>query len=195
MVHSSVTSREVRHAALGLAALGLVLLAARPSLAGQPREPVRWWVGADFGAGGLRQTVPGVFDETRPRFFMTFDGGLAVTPQFLIGAEVGGWLIRAGEPYNYDSGAGVMLVFATARIYPSKMSAFHIRLGGGAVNDWDASPDGNSSFWGTGWEIGAGYDVKVGRRVYLTPFIAYYSSRVEGIDQRAVTGGLGVVWR
>jgi hypothetical protein len=188
MVQSHVTSRKFRNAALCLAALGLVLLAARPARAGQPGERVRWWVGADFGAGGLRQTVPGVFDETQPRFFMTFDGGVAVSPQLLIGAEVGGWL-------NYDSGAGVMLVFATARIYPSKMSAFHIRLGGGAVNDWDASPDGNLSFWGTGWEIGVGYDVRVRRHIYLTPFLAYYSSRVEGMDQSAITGGLGIVWR
>lgn len=195
MVHSHVTSRVFRNAALCLAALGLVVLAPRPARAGQPGEPARWWAGADFGAGGLRQTVPGVFDDTTPRFFVTFDGGVAVTPQLLIGAEVGGWLIRAGELYNYDSGAGVMLVFATARIYPSKMSAFHIRLGGGAVNDWDASPAGDLSAWGTGWEIGVGYDVRVRRQVYLTPFFAYYSSRVEGMDQSALTGGLGIVWR
>lgn len=192
-LRSAMVSRALRPAAL----LFLIMVA-RPAWAqrpGEPGEPVRWWAGFDAGVGGLRQTVPGLFDDTTPRFFMGLDGGVAVTPQLLIGAEVGGWLLRAGELYNYDSGAGVMQVFATARIYPSKMSTFHIRVGGGAVNNWDATPARTLSSWGTGWEVGAGYDVKVRRRLYLTPFVVYCSSRVDGIDQSAVTGGLGLVWR
>lgn len=187
----------IRSKVLLTTAFALVLLAAPPAWAQIETEPARWWAGLDLGAGRLRQTIPGWWDDTTPRFFFGLSGGVVVTPQLLVGAELSGWLIRAGEFYGPDQGAGVMQVFATARIYPSKMSAFHVRLGGGWVDNWESTYDSSYDTGGLGWEIGVGYDMKVGRRIYLTPFVAYYVGRIGdmNMDQRALTGGLGFVWR
>jgi Outer membrane protein beta-barrel domain len=187
----------IRLKVLVTAAFALALLAAPPAWAQGETAPARWWLGLDLGAGRLRQTIPGLWDETTPRFFMGLSGGVVVTPQLLVGGELSGWLIRAGELYGPDEGAGVMQVFAMARIYPSKMSAFHVRLGAGLVDNWERTYDYSYDTGGLGWEIGVGYDMKVGRRFYLTPFIAYYGGKIGNMnmDQGALTGGLGFVWR
>ena len=80
---------------------------------------------------------------------------------------------------------------------PSKMSAFHVRLGGGWVDNWESTYEYSYDTGGLGWEIGAGYDMKVGRRFYLTPFVAYSVGKIGdmNMDQSALTGGLGFVWR
>lgn len=191
-MHRFTATKTVRLKVLLATVFALVLLLAPPALAGNQGEPTHWWAGLDLGAGRLRQTNSRVFDDATTCFFMGLSGGVAVTPQLLVGAELSGWLIRSGDLYGLDQGAGITQVFVTSRIYPSKMSSFHVRLGGGYVERFESI---FYSSGGAGWEIGVGYDMKVGRRFYLTPFVAYYSTKIRYMDQSEVTGGLGFVWR
>jgi hypothetical protein len=90
-------------------------------------------------------------------------------------------------------GAAISPLFVTARIYPSKMSTFHLRVGGGFVNAW-SNPAGTSS-WGSGAEAGVGYDVRVRRRLYITPFAMFFGGKAGEVDLRAITVGAGCTWR
>ena len=179
---------------LWLTMAGLLALGARPARADGPGDPPgRWWFGVDLGAGQLERSVPGV-SESKLRFYASFEGGVAVHPQLLLGVETGGWLIEPSDLWDPTRGAAISPMFVTARIYPSEMSTFHVRLGGGAINAWDNAPEGTDR-WGTGWEAGVGYDVRLGRRHHITPFVLYARGHAGGLDISAVTFGAGYTWR
>ena len=174
-------------------ALLFILISAHPAWAAGPGDPPgRWWFGVDLGAGQLQRSVPGV-SESKLRFYASIEGGVAVTPQLLFGVETGGWLLQASDYWDPTQGAAISPLFVTARIYPSKMSTFHLRIGGGLVNAWSNPTD--TSNWGTGWEAGVGYDVRLGGRHHITPFVLYSGGRVGELDIRAVTVGAGYTWR
>lgn len=176
--------------AIGAAVL---LLAAGPARAGGPGDPPgRWWFGMDLGAGQLHQTVLD-FSQDSVRFYANFAGGVAINPQLLVGVEVGGWLLEASDYNDPSRGAAISPLFFTARIYPSKMSAFHIRIGGGLVDAWDNA--WGTSQWGTGLEVGAGYDVRVRSRIYVTPFATFFDGKIGDLGVRAFTAGVGLNWR
>lgn len=179
---------------IGMTVLGLLLAGARPASAAGPGDPPgRWWVGLDLGAGQLRRSLPEV-SESKPRFYFSLEGGVTVTPQLLVGLEVGGWLLQAENPDDPTRGAAISPLFVTARIYPSKMSTFHIRLGGGSINAWNNAVDAVDQ-WGTGWEAGFGYDVQIRGRHHITPFVLYSRGSVGQLDISAVTVGAGYTWR
>ncbi len=176
------------------AALLFLLVAARPAWAAGPGDPPgRWWFGVDLGAGQLQRSVPGL-SESKVRFYASIEGGVAVTPQLLLGVETGGWLIEPSDLWDPTRGAAISPLFVTARIYPSKMSTIHIRLGGGFINAWENAPTGTDR-WGTGWEAGVGYDVRLGGRHHVTPFVIYSRGRAGELDISAVTFGAGYTWR
>ena len=183
-----------------------ILIAASSTWAAGPGDPPgRWWFGVDLGAGQLQRSAPG-FAESKVRFYASIEGGVAVTRQLLFGVEGSGWLLEPSQygtscalwlepPGCWDptTGAAISPLFVTARIYPSKMSTFHFRVGGGLVNAWN-NPTGTSN-WGTGWEAGVGYDVRLQGRHHLTPFVLYSHGRAADLDISAVTFGAGYTWR
>lgn len=175
--------------------MGAVMLLATASVAraaGPGDPPGRWWFGVELGAGQLHQTVLD-FSQDSVRFYANFAGGVTVNPQLLVGVEIGGWLLEASDWEDPYRGAAISPLFVTARIYPSEMSTFHLRLGGGLVNAWDNA--WGTSDWGTGFELGAGYDVRVGSRVYVTPFATFFDGKIGELDVRAFTAGVGFNWR
>jgi hypothetical protein len=173
-------------------AIAIGLMAAGPADAQSAGKPLRWWFGASLGAGGLRREIADA-REDKVRFYLDLAGGLVVHDQFLLGVQAGGWLLEATDPADPTRGAAVSPLFLTARIYPSEKSTFHLRFGGGFVNDWNNNVD--SSQWGSGFEVGAGYDIRAARHVYITPFTAYFQGRVGNLHLRAITAGAGVTFR
>jgi hypothetical protein len=119
---------------------------------------------------------------------------VVVTPQLLLGVEASGWLLETANLADPARGSAISPVFVTARLYPSKMSSFHVRLGGGFINAWDNAPAG-TDHWGAGWEAGVGYDVRVGGRHHITPFLLYSRGRAGDLDVSAVTFGAGYTRR
>ncbi len=187
-------NRTMSRRIIRLAMVGLLFVAARPAWAAGPGDPPgRWWFGFDLGTGDLRRSAPGA-SESKLRFYANFEGGVVVTPQLLVGVEAGGWLIQPSDWWDPTRGAAISPMFVTARIYPSKMSTFHVRLGGGLIDAWDnALPDSDQI--GAGWEAGLGYDVRIGGRHHITPFVIYSRGRAGGLDISAVTFGAGYTWR
>ncbi len=180
--------------ALPLVVFVALLLDVSPASAAGPGDPPGlFWFGCDLGAGQLTRSVADA-SESKLRFYFSLEGGFTVTPQLLIGVEASGWLLQAGDYWDPTKGRAISPIFVTARIYPSKFSTFHLRLGGGLMNAWDNAIDG-SDRWGTGWEAGAGYDVVLGGRHHVTPFVLYTQGHMDDLDVHALTFGVGYTWR
>ena len=183
------------HVIVMAAAVVVLLLpgARRASAAGPGDPPGLFWFGCDLGAGQLNRSTADV-SESKLRFYLGLEGGFAVTPQLLVGIQASGWLIEPGDYWDPTKGRAISPIFVTARIYPSKFSTFHIRLGGGAMNAWDNAVGGFDR-WGSGWEVGAGYDLNRGGRHHFTPFALYTQGRIDDLDLHALTFGVGYTWR
>ena len=89
-----------------------------------------FWGGIDAGAGLLQQSFDEE-DEDDVYFFLGFKGGYTINPHFLVGLELSGWLLEAGDPSDPDKGEGIMQAFLVTHLYPSKESDFFIKAGGG----------------------------------------------------------------
>ncbi len=181
---------------IALAAAALVLLAGARAAgvpASGPLDVGHLFFAGDLGVGQLRRSGGG-FDDDQARFYMAGSGGFAVSSRVLLGLEIGGWLVEAGDIDDPGRGAGVAKLFVTGRVYPFRMSGFHVRAGAGAVNAWENAPDGIDA-WGAGWEAGIGYDVSLTYSQHITPFLVYSRGSAGAVRVRAVTLGVGYTWR
>jgi hypothetical protein len=137
--------------------------------------------------------------------------GAAVLPNLVLGGEVNAWYRR-----NDDIGAeqvGVVTVNAVAQWYPLVSSGAFVS-GGLGVGRWQS----NSQFlWsargavrqtddvhlhtnGVGYQIGAGYDVRVARSVLVTPYVTLFGATNNGAEgeklgTNVVHGGIGLTWQ
>jgi hypothetical protein len=151
------------------------------------------WTTVELGGGQVDRSTPG-FSDNSTRFYLGFEGGVALNAHVLLGAEFSGWLIQSGNLQDSTRGSGISQVFAVARIYPQADSTFHLQLGGGSLKGWDNSPAG-SSHSGSGWELGLGYDRMISTHGAITPFIRYSNGRAGNLKLSAVTVGVGFTWR
>ena len=181
-------------AASWLVAAGLILVTAHSSLAADPTAPGRMWAAIDVGRAPMPATAPGL-SESGTAWLFDVSIGIAVSPKVLLGAEKGSWMIASSWP-SATRGAGIETLFVTARVYPLKNSALHVRLGGGLMLGWDESAPGSNAER-LGWEAGVGYDLRLGGHHHLTPFVLFCSGHVGtmGANLNILTIGAGYTYR
>ena len=157
-----------------------------------------FWGGIDVGAGYLKQSLD-EGDEDGTHFFLGFKGGYTISPHFLIGIELSGWLIEESDQYCYygycsgaSEGEGIMQIFLISRYYPSQESGFFLKAGGGYVDHWNNNAGESKSKSGGGLTVGGGYDFMLNEYLALTPFATFSYGRTDDWDYQAITLGLGL---
>ena len=193
-----------------LAALGttaLLILMSLPILASAQEAPeglveVReggrhgFWLGLGVGAGGESydlQPSAGYSDVLyRPTISLRLGG--TVSQHLRLGAEVLSWVNENGPAVESLSSA--LLV---AQFYPARSAGFYLKgglgIGRNAVDFEDGYGTGDTGFAGL---IGAGYELRLGRRIYLNPVVDLvghrYDNRLGGsYRERLVNFGLGIL--
>jgi len=168
-----------------LTAFSCVASAAR---AQYPQRRDGFWIGFGLGYGSANITCD--VCDSGPRTdgvtgFVKLGG--ALSRNLLLGGAIHGWA-------HSDGAASETMTNVTASLYyyPEAKRGFFITGGLGLSNyHVNSAP----SFDGTGWGFtgGAGYDIRVGRDVSLTPVVNYVYGRVGDVTQ----GGLGFAtgWR
>jgi len=131
--------------------------------------------------------------------------GYTVAPALLLGAEVDVWSGSASAESESDTTASRFLgsFFAVGYWYPSSKFGLYLKGGAGLVSwRWDGGTLSASAIGGT---IGAGFEVPVGKRVSLLPFVNYIDS-AEGdlkLNDTSIIGqatismwqiGIGATW-
>jgi hypothetical protein len=156
-----------------------------------------FWGGMDAGAGIVNQSF-GEENQDDVYFFLGFKGGYFITPHFLVGLELSGWLVEASDQYcihgycsDASEGQGIMQIFLITQLYPFKESGFFAKAGGGYVENWNENPGETSSKQGWGFTVGGGYDFMVLEYFALSPFASFSYGDTGNWDYTAVTFGLG----
>lgn len=157
-----------------------------------------FWLGLGVGAGGESYDVtngPGYSSLFyQPTVSLTAGGTLGL--HFRLGGEVLSWIDDQGDRIR-----SLTSVLFLGQFYPFRAAGLYLKGGLGIGRDAVDFDDGfNLSDTGFAGLLGAGYELRVARHVYLNPavdFIAHtYDSRSGGsYRERLVNFGLGVLFQ
>jgi hypothetical protein len=133
------------------------------------------WISGGGGVGWAKVHCEANCDEEESNtgLQLYIDGGIAANEKLLIGAEFNSWS-RSFEAGGSDRSLRLNAILATVLFYPSDSSGLFIKGGFGVsyANLKGASflvtPDLGA---GTGITYGIGYDITIGKSVYLTPAV------------------------
>jgi hypothetical protein len=155
-----------------------------------------FWLGLGLGAGGESYDLqPGTgYSNVLYRPTISVRLGGTVNQHLRLGGEVLSWINENGPATESLSSA-----LFVAQFYPAASTGFYLKgglgIGRNAVDFEDGYGTGDTGFAGL---VGAGYELRVGRRLYLNPVIDFvgqqYSDRFgRSYRERLVNFGLGIL--
>jgi outer membrane protein with beta-barrel domain len=179
------------------------------SLRAQAKPEIRrgatFSVGVGSGSTRLSCTACNPDRQSAPSLYVRLAG--TYRPNLVIGAEIDAWSKRVPDT---DPSGDVRFTVATldavALWYPQCSAGFFLSggLGYGTINDsFEVGTRGSVSDRTTaiGFQVGAGYDLRMGRTFALTPYAKYFGTaggKVEGtgaqLDANVAEIGLGFTW-
>jgi hypothetical protein len=157
-----------------------------------------FWGGLGLGAGGeafdLRDGLGYSGDLYRPTVSVRLGG----TPSryLRLGGEILGWIDDQG--HRTESITSILFI---SQLYPAPSTGFYLKgglgLGRNQVDFDDGFGVGDTGFAGL---VGAGWEVRVGRRWYLNPAVDLVEQRYTGrggdrYRERIVNFGIGVLFQ
>jgi hypothetical protein len=159
-----------------------------------------FWGGFSLGAGGeafdLRDGTGYSEELYRPTVSLRLGG--TVNQSLRLGGEVLAWINDNDQNYTVETLTSVLFV---GQLYPLATTGLYLKgglgLGRNAVDFDYGGGVGDTGFAGL---LGAGWEVRMGRRWYLTPSVDVVEHRYTGpgneeYRERLVNFGLGVVFQ
>lgn len=157
-----------------------------------------FWLGLGLGAGGetfdLRDGA-GYSDELyRPTVSLRLGG--TPSQSLRLGGEILAWINDEGNAV--ESLTSLLFI---GQLYPVSTAGLYLKggvgLGRNAVDFEDGYGVGDTGFAGL---VGAGWELRVGRRFYLNPSVDLVQHRYDGrggerYDERLVNFGIGVLFQ
>jgi hypothetical protein len=157
-----------------------------------------FWVGFGLGAGGESYDLGDGYGYTstltKPTF--TLELGGTVGSHLRLGGEITSWVWDRG-----DRTESLSSFLAVARVYPLSRAGLYFKGGLGLGRSAVDFPDGYSvSDGGFAGAIGAGWEVRLGRRFFLVPAVDLIGQRftqpnAPDVTERLAMGTIGVVFQ
>ena len=178
------------HTARILALLAAFSCAVSAARAQYPQRRDGFWIGFGLGYGSANVECDQCVDSSGVGGVTGFVK-LGGTPSrnVLLGGAINVW----GHSDGTGNTETMSNVTASVYLYPKAKSGFFLTGGLGFSNYYvNSSP----SFDGTGWGFtaGAGYDIRVGRDVSLTPVVNYVYGGVGDVNESGV-GSFATGWK
>lgn len=166
-----------------------------------------FWFNAGLAAGSenvrfSRDPAGWGEENVQPAIWLALGG--TVNPHLRLGGEINGWVWehrdRETDYRLTDYLVGGLL---TGQFYPMRRSGFYVK-GGVGLSRSGTDVEGGIGVGETGfaWLVGTGYEIKLGRSVFLTPTINWMNHRsnpdpnnpdgLGTMHERVVTVGIGV---
>ena len=178
----------------------IVLLVLFVGTAGQAQSRQRhegFWIG--FGIGGGVNTSANVDNQRGGGAIYVRLGG-TLSQKFLLGGEISAW----GKQEDTVLGENSLTVTRsnatfTAMFFPSKTGGFFLKGGVGGANVEAEVAGVKVTEQGLGTTLGLGYDVRLGRNLYLTPNIDLLIQTFENAGGETTSNSLllvtvGLTW-
>jgi hypothetical protein len=167
-----------------LVVLAIVAVEALPAAA---QERQGFWISGGGGWGSLGVSVDELEDEREGSGVGFLRGGWTLTPRVLLGGELNAWSQSEEVEQGLDARLTVYNLSVALTYYPQPMGGFFVKGGiGGTFADTDLTLEGTSITVdlgrGVGFIAGAGYDVRLTRRLYLTPAVNLWYGRLGDIQ-------------
>jgi hypothetical protein len=154
-----------------------------------------FWFGLGLGAGGESNDIgaPGYSDLFYQPTISLRAGG-TVNPHLRLGGEVLSWFDQRGR-----ATASLSSALFVAQFYPLNTAGLYLKaglgLGRNAIGFDDGFDVGDTGFAGL---LGAGLELRLGRRFYLNPVLDLVAHRYNGraggdYSERLVNFGLGIL--
>ena len=149
-----------------------------------------FWAGAEFGVGSMwRSSTVTNKDST---IYMAFKGAYVFSERLLLGIELGGHTLEAGNLWDPSKGAGFSQVMLLAQYYLQPVrSGWYVKGAAGTVNYWDNNP-GAQGESGTGVTIAVGHEWRTESLGNVGPLISFDYGNVGNTDYRAIA--LALSW-
>ena len=194
-------------AAVALMASPLALQAQRSARAAAPapmndRAGYSLSLGLGGGSSGISCVGCGTDRENGASGYLRIGKGMS--PSVMMGLELNGW----NKTEDNVVGRSGMLN-AIAQWYPSMTNGFFLKGGAGmgrtTIEDKSTTPSDKLQSTGFGYQVGTGFDMSIGRRWSITPYVNYLAtaggkasfngvSSDEKFDSNYVQYGLGLSW-
>jgi outer membrane protein with beta-barrel domain len=178
----------MRAVARVVSGLGVFVLAtAVVASAQRPQTRQGFWIGFGFGGGSAGISCTGCDSLSRETGFTGhLKMGGTLSPKVLLGGESIGWTKK-------ESGTTSQLgnLAAAVYLYPAPATGFFLK--GGPSFSYHRSDDGTDELTGTGFGfmLGAGYDVRVGTKISLTPVASFYWGSIGEVTLNGGTSSSG----
>ena len=163
--------------------------AASAARAQYPQRRDGFWIGFGLGYGSSQVTCDSCRRVSRQGGVTGFlKLGGAPSRNLLIGAALNGWAHSDGSATESMANVTASLYF-----YPRRRSGFFV-TGGVGLSGYhiNSTPAWDGTGWG--WTAGAGYDVRFGRDVSLTPVVNYTWGDVGDVNIGS-SGAVFTGWR
>jgi hypothetical protein len=167
-----------------LATVALVAFTLVPAAA---QERQGFWISGGGGWGSLGVSADEIDDEREGSGVGFLRGGWTLTPQVLLGAELNAWSKAQDVEEGLSARLTVYNLTAALTYYPQPMGGFFVKAGvGGTFADTDLTLEGTNISVelgrGVGLIAGVGYDVRLSRRLYLTPAVNFWYGRLGDVQ-------------
>jgi hypothetical protein len=155
-----------------------------------------FWFAAGLGAGGESNDVAGesAYSQLFYQPTLSLRLGGTVSPRLRLGGEILSWVNDEGNAVESLSSA-----LFVAQVYPLTAAGLYLKggigIGRNAVDFDDGFNVGDTGFAGL---VGAGYELRLGRHVFLNPVVDLVGQTYEGragghYRERLINFGLGVL--
>ncbi len=160
----------------------LMILGATTLSAQHPQERKGFWIGFGLGYGPFKPSCDGCGTvDSKSSFTGHLRLGGTLRPNVLLGGDVVAW--TKSESGVTDVGGNTT---ATVYYYPMSQSGLFLK-GGVGIAAFEESGNGKATGAGVGFTAGAGYDLRVGKSVSLTPVANFLFGSVGDIQSNGTT--------
>jgi hypothetical protein len=172
-----------------LAGIAIAALALAPHTAAAQDERPRHglWASIGIGGGQVETWSDQAATATKSTLTISLRGGVTVVPALRLGLEVNGWGLESASTSDPSKGVTVNETLVIAQLYPWPRRGLYLKggMGGGSFNTMHADDWGSKAFGAT--VLGAGYEVRLRRDLFLTLTADWARGPLGDADPRIVT--------
>jgi len=173
-----------------IATIAVLALALAPTVRAQRPAPAPrhgLWIGLGFGGGQVRNWSDQEPAASKTVVTASLRGGIVVVPALRLGLEVNGWGIESGDVWDPSKGVTVNETLLIAQLYPWPAKHWYLK-GGLGWGEFNTAHPGDLDSRAFGAVIlGVGYDVRLGRNVFVTLAADWARGPLGSVDNLVTT--------